>query len=221
MMRLAPSGGTTEKREGALATDSRRMTSEARKRQIVQVTLKTIMKCGVHGATMSRIAKGAGVTTGALYAHFENRQAILLAALDEVYERIFEAHRLSSNDDAVERIRETCRHYERLVTAHGTSGHARLFLEFAAAAPERALRDAVREKESAVAAKWTNLVEEGKRQGSIAEDVDPEEVALRIAGWAWSGHVAGLMGHRSEWHPKLSSQLLERILEDISTRDRG
>jgi AcrR family transcriptional regulator len=196
------------------------MTGEARKRQIVQVALKTIGKHGVHGTTISRIAKGAGITTAALYTHFENREAILLAALDAVYEQILDCHRSASSVDAIERIREICGNYEKLVTAGGTSGHAHLHLEFVAGGSERALREAVNKKDSVVTATWVQLVEEGQRQGSIAQDVDSQEVALMIGGWAWSGNVALLMGHRAAWHPRLASRQLERILEDISSANR-
>ena len=58
------------------------MPAEARKRQIVHVALKTIGKYGVQGVTIARIANAAGVTTGILCTRFENRRAILLAALD-------------------------------------------------------------------------------------------------------------------------------------------
>jgi AcrR family transcriptional regulator len=192
------------------------MTAEARKRQIVKVTLKTIGRYGVQGATIARIAKAAGITTAALYTHFENRRAILLAALDEVYEQIFETHRSSSTTDAIQRLREIAQFHSRLVRTQGVSGHAHLFLEFVAAAPERGLREAVLQKESTAASNLAQIVEEGKRQGTIAQDVDPEEVALLIGAWAWAGDVALLLGHRSIWSERASPRLLELILQSIS-----
>jgi AcrR family transcriptional regulator len=199
------------------------MTAEARKRQIVKVALKTIGRYGVQGATIARIAKAAGITTAALYTHFENRRAILLAALDEVYERIFETHRSSSTTNAVQRLREIAQFHSRLVTTQGVSGHAHLFLEFVAAAPERGLREAVLQKESTAASNLAQIVEEGKRQGTIVQDVDPEEVALLIGAWAWAGDVALLLGHRSIWSERVSPKLLDLILQSISagTRESG
>jgi AcrR family transcriptional regulator len=193
------------------------MSAEARKEQIVRVALKVIGKYGVQGATISRIAKGAGITTAALYTHFENRHAILLAALDAVYDKVFETHRSSSNPNALERLREACEYHAQLIVGHGNLGHAHLFLEFVAAAPEDGLRDALREKELAAVANMAQIVDEGKRQGTIAPDVDSEQVALLIGGWAWTGDVAELMGIRSMWHPTVSSHLLELILQSIST----
>ena len=65
------------------------MTADARKRQIVEVTLGLIAKYGLQGATMSRIAAGAGIRQASLYTHFASRRAILLAALDAVYEKVY------------------------------------------------------------------------------------------------------------------------------------
>jgi AcrR family transcriptional regulator len=197
------------------------MTAEARKEQIVQVALKTIGKYGVQGATIARIAKAAGITTAALYTHFENRRAILLAALDKVYEQIFEIHEASAEAEAVQRLRDIGRAHSKVVTTQGVSGHAHLFLEFVAAAPERGLREAVLQKESAAAANLAQIVENGKKQGTIAEDVNPEEVALLIGAWAWAGDVALLLGHRSAWTERVSPKLLELILQSISTGTGG
>ncbi len=195
---------------------TRRMTAEARKRQIVHVALETIGKYGVQGTTMARIAKGAGTTTAALYVHFENRQAILLAALDAVYEETFALHRSSPSKDALQQLRDICRYHAELIATEGTSGHAHLFLEFVAAAAEDDLRESLREKQLAAVKDMALIVDEGKRQGTIAEDIDSEDVAWMIGGWAWSGDIAHLMGVRPLWHPRVSSRLLESILQGIA-----
>jgi AcrR family transcriptional regulator len=208
------SSGSGEGR--SVGTGTRRMTGEARKRQIVQVALETIGKYGVQGTTMARIAKGAGTTTAALYVHFENRQAILLAALDAVYEKTFELHRSSPSKDAVQQLRDICEYHAELIATQGTAGHAHLFLEFVAAATEDDLREALREKQLAAVKDMALIVDEGKRQGTIAKDVDSEDVAWMIGGWAWSGDIAAMMGVRPQWHPRVSSRLLESILRGIA-----
>ncbi len=197
------------------------MTAEARKQQILQVALKTIGEYGVQGATISRIAKGAGITTAALYTHFENRQAILLAALDVVYDKIFETHRSSSSTDAVQRLREMCEYHAKVIADQEKMGHAHLFLEFVAAAAEDGLREALREKELASMSDLASLVEECKQQGTLAQDVDSKMVAWLIAGWAWTGDVAHSMGVGETWHEQVSPHLLDLILESVSVESRG
>ncbi|HLA82404.1 MAG TPA: helix-turn-helix domain-containing protein, partial [Thermoleophilia bacterium] len=68
---------------------TQRMTAEARKHQIVDVALDLIQNHGLQGVTMARIAAGAGIRQASLYTHFQSREAILLAALDVIYERIY------------------------------------------------------------------------------------------------------------------------------------
>ena len=130
------------------------MNTEARKQEIVRAALETIAEHGVQGATVSRIAKGAGITSAALYSHFENRQAILLAALDVVYEQVFDSFRSSSSSDPVQRLREICENHADKVREQDPTSHAHLFLEFVASAPEEGLRDALARKSSPPPLTW-------------------------------------------------------------------
>jgi excisionase family DNA binding protein len=193
-----------------------RMNTEVRKQKIVRAALETIAEHGVQGATVSRIAKGAGVTSAALYSHFENRQAILLAALDVVYEQVFDSFRSSSSRDPVQRLREICEvHAEKVLNQDPTS-HAHLFLEFVASAPEEGLREALREKEFATASYLASIVQELERQGRLPQDVDPELIAWLIAAWAWTGDVASSMGVNGIWYERVSPRLIDFILMSLS-----
>jgi AcrR family transcriptional regulator len=197
------------------------MSPETRKQQIIQAALETIGEHGVQGATISRIAKGAGITSAALYSHFENRRAILLAALDQVYEQILDSFRSSTSDDPVQRLREICEHHAEKVTSQEKTSHAHLFLEFVASAREEGLREALRDKELAATSYLAAIIWEFKRQGRLPKDVDPEMIAWLIAGWAWTGDVASLMDVTPIWYEKVSSHLVELILGYISERLNG
>ena len=192
------------------------MNTEARKQEIVRAALETIAEHGVQGATVSRIAKGAGITSAALYSHFENRQAILLAALDVVYEQVFDSFRSSSSSDPVQRLREICENHADKVREQDPTSHAHLFLEFVASAPEEGLRDALREKEFATASYLASIVEELERQGRLPADVDPELIAWLIAGWAWTGDVASSMGVNGIWYDRVSPRLIDFILGSLT-----
>lgn len=193
----------------------RRMRSADRRQQIVRAALETIAEHGVQGATISRIARGAGITPAALYAHFENRKAILLAALDVVYDQVFDSFRSSSSPDPVQRLREICEHHAEKVRNQDKTSHAHLFLEFVASAPEEGLRDALREKEQATASYLASIVEELKEQGGLPSDLEPDLVAWLIAGWAWTGDVASSMGVAGIWAERVSPRLLDLILGTV------
>jgi AcrR family transcriptional regulator len=188
------------------------MNTEARKQEIVRAALETIAEHGVQGATVSRIARGAGITSAALYSHFENRQAILLAALDVVYEQVLDSFRATTSPDPVERIRQIFEAHAEKVRDQDPTSHAHLFLEFVASAPEEGLRDAIREKEAATTAYLASIIEESARQGGLPADVDPELIAWLIAGWAWTGDVASSMGFNGIWCQRVSPRLIDFIL---------
>lgn len=204
-----------------MATVTVRMRTEARRQEIVRAALETIAEHGVQGATISRIAKGAGVTPAALYSHFANRKAILLAALDVVYEQVFDSFRSSTSADPVQRLREICEHHAEKVRDQDKTSHAHLFLEFVASAPDEGLREALREKERATASYLASIVEELRRQGGPAAGVDPELIAWLIAGWAWTGDVASSMGVGSIWYERMSPRLLDVILGGLTAGPEG
>jgi excisionase family DNA binding protein len=196
-----------------MATVTIRMNTEARKQQIVQAALEAIGEYGIQGATISRIAKGAGITPAALYSHFENRRAILIAALDEVYGQIADSHRAPWTDDPVEQFRQICESHAQKVLSQDKTSHAHLFLEFVASAPEEGLREVLREKELGTKTYLASIVERFQAEGRVAKEVDAEKVAWLVACWAWTGDVANMMDATEIWHEKVSSHLMESILE--------
>jgi len=196
------------------------MNTEARQQQIVQAALEAIGEYGIQGATISRIAKGAGITPAALYSHFENRRAILIAALDEVYGQIADSHRSSWSDDPRELFRQICESHALKVLSQDKTSHAHLFLEFVASAPEEGLREVLREKELGTKTYLASIVQRFQAQGKIAKEVDAEKVAWLVACWAWTGDVANMMDATSIWHEKVSSHLMESILDVLTPGSR-
>ncbi|MBN1319813.1 MAG: TetR family transcriptional regulator [Thermoleophilia bacterium] len=199
-----------------MADMTSRMGTESRKQRIVKAALEAIGEYGIQGATISRIARGAGITPAALYSHFENRRAILTAALDAVYEQIIDSFTSSWSDDPIELFRQICAHHAQKVLSQDKTSHAHLFLEFVASAPEEGLREVLREKELQTSSHLASIVRRFQEQGRLSQDVDPEMIAWLIACWAWTGDVANLMESSSVWHEKVSSHLMKSILELLS-----
>ena len=67
------------------------MKDSEKRRAIIQAALKLIAVHGFHGAPMSMIAETAGVGTGTIYVHFENKEALILAVYREVEKEIVDA----------------------------------------------------------------------------------------------------------------------------------
>jgi len=64
------------------ATGGRRLTADARRRQLFDVALSLFAKHGYAAATMDDIAEAAGVTKPLVYQHFESKRALYLELMD-------------------------------------------------------------------------------------------------------------------------------------------
>lgn len=195
----------------------RRLTREQRREQIIEVTLRSIAENGVRGTTLSRIAAEVGVTTPALYAHFDNRKEILLAALDALFEHRTLPHRNLTDGTGMERLREIGRRHTELMQSTDDQSVFALF-EFIAAPPEEGLRETLGEKHVLLARDIAEVVREGQADGSISPDADPEQIAWMIMGRAWTEDITHLLGIQSEWDERRSARMLDLILDSIAVR---
>jgi AcrR family transcriptional regulator len=194
----------------------RRLKSQERRKQIVDVALNAVAEYGVRGTTLTRIAQGVGVTTPALYAHFANRREILLAALDVLFDRIRAVDRYSSQEDALERLREIGLYHSSLVGA-AQDGFVFPLFEFIAAPLEEGLREAIGVRQIERVKELAAIVRLGQEQGTIIKEADPDQVAWMIVGRAWTEDVAHLMGVTEHWNEERSNKMLELILGSIAT----
>jgi AcrR family transcriptional regulator len=186
--------------------------SEDRRRQIVEAALELVREHGVQGTTLNRIAVKVGVTTAALYGHFESRQEILLEAMDAVFERVRDLHRSARSTDALERLREIGVQHTAMVASES---FALALFEFIAAPPGEGLREALGAKEMVLLEDLADIVREGQSQGTIRENVDPYYVAWCLVARAWTEDVSYLMGIANHWMGPRSEQLLGEILDGI------
>ena len=192
------------------------MSAAARKRQIAEITVDIVAQRGVQATTTSQIAAAAGVTQSALYRHFVNRNAILLAALDVLYERIHAVIRWSQEGTVLERLQAIGRFHSEIVASERSTFVIPLF-EFLAASPEAGLRQSLRAHQLQVIRELADLIEQGKGDGSIREGVDPEQSSWELHGVYWAEDVTYLMGLRHFITSGRSTTMLNHILDRIAT----
>ncbi len=193
----------------------RRLEHEARKEQIIHATLDLVATHGVRGTTLSRIAEAVDLTTPALYAHFANRQEILLATLEVVFERIHAIHRSAAEGTALERLYEIARRHTELV-ASKEAGFLPALFEFIAAPPAEGLREALGANHLRLVSELAEVVREGQREGTITGTADPEQIAWLLVSRAWTEDVSQLMGTTDGWSKARSDRMLELILGSIA-----
>lgn len=191
-------------------------TAETR-RQIIDAVLVVVSECGVPGASISRIAKAAGVAEGTLYVHFESRTDMLLAALDAIFMQMMEIIDASTESDPLERLRGIGRRHTQLMRTE-RGGFAYPWVEFIAAGPQVGVRCAVVETQRKAFRVLRDIVEQGKRQGSFREDVDSDRLTWEFLTFAWAEDMSCLMGLDEYMDDGHSAHVLDLILNNAAAR---
>lgn len=167
---------------------------------LVSATEYVIARSGVHRATVSRIARRAGVSVGAIYSLYENKDALVGDCLDVLippytrndtnkWSKVFTAsnQRAAVTDILVDYLSHNrqWRHFrlECLVAARHTPSISRQLARFAGMARENIMEAALRAPSTAVIRPDTSLSARSSLVGSsIIEIIDPTAALL---DWRW------------------------------------
>ncbi len=176
------------------------MTKDARRDQVVAATLKLIGEHGMAGFTTAGLAKEVGMSEANLYRHFNNKQEILSETITRI------GAGLSGNVDTVlksctnpiERLRRIFQLHLRYVGQN--HGIPRLVFSHEVHAGDTELRSRLLETISAYASLLGDIINEGKKQGSVKRTVDANATALTFIGmmqvtilrWVLSGFTLSI-----------------------------
>lgn len=184
-----------------------RLPASERREQILDVALEVFGTRGYHGASMNEIAEAAGVTKPVLYQHFDSKNELFAALIDDVGNRMRDAIAKATADapDGKTQTQLGFRAYFRWVaTDHAGfrllyGGAARHDAEFTAQirritsdaasviAPLIAI-DADHETRRLIAHSLVGLAEGASRRlVENGTEFDPDEVADTVSALAWAG----------------------------------
>lgn len=193
----------------------RRQPTSVRKVQIVQATLRVIAEHGISGATLSRIAEKVGITDAALYRHFRSREEILLAAHHALVERVYAWLNSSHAPNVIDRLRELGEMHSVSTSADIECFNAPMF-QFISWIPKDDLRKEVTAGRLGLRQWFTDLVEEGKAQGSIRADISTQVIVAQLIAWIWWEDLSYLEAIDIEATQRTSADMFRRFLSGIS-----
>ena len=102
--RLAGFGGSSKQEGGPRAVEPAvpavKRRPKDRKNQILEQAVRLFTERGFHSVKLEDIAEAAGVTARALYRHYDNKQALLAAAIRTGQEQYQSARLLSQGEAA-------------------------------------------------------------------------------------------------------------------------
>ena len=189
-----------------------RRTTEERRKEIAEATLKLVAKHGVDGATIVRISNAVGLTPGALYKHFCNREAVLAAAMDIMDRGSWISE--SSGEDVLNRLKNAAATHSSWAEAQFETLVHPMF-QFAVAAGQGPVYDEMRSRFRSFLQTSAELIEEGKRDGSIRKDADSQDIAWGLLMFAWAEDLARLVGLDEMITSGASVRVFQTLLDDI------
>ena len=171
-------------------------------------------RLGYQGTSIDRIARAAGVTKGAVYYHFRDKEDLLFEAvkdrIDGFEQQVLEE--VSPAQDALENLR----HVVDACFAHATvSNHRRfiitLMIEALDTNPRLSaeFRNILRRMRAFV----TSVVRRGQQRGTLRPDVPAEAAAAVIMG----GIIGGEVQHYQDPEEVDLRRVLDTVVEQLTT----
>lgn len=162
---------------------------EARKGQILDAAWECFAELGYHQTTMAAIAAAAGLSAGAIYLYFENKEALLRAIGDRsrAMNRQLVADAMAGSNDPIAALHVIGRAMLAIFTDPRFEESTRVNIELW---PELLRNPSLAENLRADMAFWkeavTSLLEDAKAKGELRPDVDARSLALLLIS-AWEG----------------------------------
>ncbi|MEA3411682.1 MAG: TetR/AcrR family transcriptional regulator [Pseudomonadota bacterium] len=149
---------------------------------LLNAAFEEILRSGFQAAGLSAVLRRAGATKGALYHHFENKDALGLAVIDErVREEVFDAwlRELEAHRDPVDALQAGLAALCDAATEVTVSRGCTLENLSTEMSP---VSEAFRERIQGIYRDWRALVrralERGIKRGYVAADVSPADEAM-------------------------------------------
>ncbi|MFD9125837.1 TetR/AcrR family transcriptional regulator [Kitasatospora sp. NPDC059571] len=152
-----------------------RLSAEDRRASILEAAAAVFSEVGYQRGKMSEVARRVGVSEPVVFQNFGSKAAVFAAVLDHAAARLCAglqewAGRCPSIGTWLGELLEP----GHLVTVHARGTLGVLFSDAMTVTAEPLVLDAARRGNRAVARTLSDLLAEGRRDGSIRSDVDPE-----------------------------------------------
>jgi len=192
--------------------------TDATKRNLLDATFTEVFRHGYQAASLNTIVAAAGITKGALFHHFESKQALGYALVDDLLAPILNERwlaPLADTDDPITALQDA---FRRHIVDDTTTGNLVYGCPMNNLAQEMSpLDEGFRQRLDAMYDAWRRTIADalarGQRAGRVRRDIDVRSVAsLVVVGQigVWS------MGKHSQ-SAKLMKQSGEAMCDVLDT----
>jgi AcrR family transcriptional regulator len=186
------------------------------RKRLLQAAFQEVYKSGFQGTDLDTILQVAGVTKGALYHHFENKEALGYAVVDEVITEITREKWLEPLKQSADPISTLSR---ILVGTSLRPEHVAGGCPWNNLAQEMSpLDEGFRRRLARVFDLWHDAIEDSLRQGQklglVRKDIDPDETATFLIA-AYEGYISLSKNSQDGRALRAGNKGLARYLETL------
>ena len=195
-----------------------RRPSDARRREIIDAARQVITEHGMQALTIGNLARGVGVSEGAIYRHFRGKKQILAGLIEDIDHRLsLQIDLIDGDPDAgLKRLEQVLRHNVAPSTQTGVS-----FMVIAEVLMNG--DDELRRLMQAAIDKHLTMIEAqlsvGAHKGEVRLDVDLKAAALQFYGLTQAVNTLNHFG--SDDFPVGNSQMLWQVFSTGVAADQA
>jgi TetR/AcrR family fatty acid metabolism transcriptional regulator len=208
-------GSRAEARMVAISTRSK---SNEKYHRILDAAIKVFADQGFHQATISQIAKAAGVADGTIYLYFKNKDDILVQFFSFKTKQVFEGFReaVASADRAVDKLRNLIRQH---LAEFQRNREMAIVYQSETHQSSRRAEEQIREMSKYYVDIISEIVEKGQEEGQIRKDLYLGLVRRFIIGAVDEVINTWLHSDGSYDLVSMADPLVELFLQGIGSRD--
>lgn len=186
-------------------------TAAYKREEVIEKAMQAFWDHGYEATGMSQIIRATGLNPGSLYAAFQSKQDLFLAALD-FYGDFSQAaieRELARHSNPLHAVREF---FRRLAaTSAGPAGKRSCFLVNSAlevARHDKAARKLIHAHFQSIENLFRTTLEQAQAEGYLAPGKDPRTLAASLMVFIWGLRVLGVTGAT----PVHSEAIVEQVL---------
>jgi AcrR family transcriptional regulator len=184
----------------------REIQSELTKQKILDAAIQLFSRKGFRSTSLSDLVQATGLTKGALYHHFKNKDSLFYAVLENLRflwrERVFRD--MLEKQSALERLETLFDNHARLIEERETFCLVLSSLVMEMDNVNAEFMDALREIFADLTALIQRIIEKGQESGEIRRDLDPRLLALNLVGMMEGNSIPWILNRGRVNYQKMS-----------------
>lgn len=186
-------------------------TAAYNREEVIEKAMQAFWENGYEATGMSQITRVTGLNPGSIYAAFQSKQNLFLAALDLYgdFSQAIIAQELAKSSNPLEAVRAFFR--QLAAASAGPDGKRSCFLVNSAlevARRDKAARKLIDAHFQKIETIFLTTLEKAKAEGYLAPGKDPRTLAASLMVFLWGLRVLGVTGAT----PAHSEAIVEQVL---------